>query len=64
MKVRDNYTLYVNNLLGVAFFGGSSFNNRMLNATLGEIYQCDFSQLKYNIGVLQAKGFLVIKSKS
>lgn len=61
MKVRKNYVLYVNEMLGTASFGNNRFGNRISNATIGKIFDCTLSELKHNIKVLSKKGYSILK---
>lgn len=63
MKVSNNYVLYVNNMLGVAYYGTRIFGNRISSATFGNVFDCDFAQLKSNIRILTKKGFSVYPRK-
>ena len=61
MKIRNKYVLYINRMLGVAYYGGKKFDRRISKATLGKIYDCTFSELKFNIKMLRDKGYEVYK---
>jgi len=61
MKIRKNYTLYVNPMLGSACYGNMKFNRRIINASIGEIYICTFSELKKNLLILQERGYSIWK---
>jgi len=63
MKIRKQYTLFINGLTATAFWGGSGFNNRISRATLGTIYDCTLSELKSNIKQLTSTGFLVLRGR-
>lgn len=63
MKIRKNYTLYINRMLGTATFGNSKFSNRISSITAGEIFDCNFSELKHNIKILAKQGFDIIQRK-
>ena len=63
MKIRKQYTLFVNPITSYAFYGGSKFNSRISKATLGTLYDCTFAQLKSNIKRLKASGYTVLGMK-
>jgi hypothetical protein len=63
MKIRKKYTLFVNSMLGAAFYGGKKFSRRIDDATLGEIYDCTFSELKQNLQMLSRRGYTIFKMK-
>ena len=59
MKVRKKYTLYINSMLGVAYYGNKKFSRRIRNATIGMIFECTLTELKDNIRKLLKKKYLV-----
>ena len=61
MKIRKNYVLFINPMLGTAYYGGDKFNKRISAATLGKIYDCTFSELKHNIKILKNRGYIISK---
>jgi len=61
MKIRKQYTLFINPMLGTAFFGNNKFSTRINEATLGEIYDCTFSELKQNLKMLLNRGYRILK---
>ena len=61
MKVRKNYVLYVNNMLGTACYGNSKFGLRISNATIGSVFDCTLTELKNNIKILSEKGYTISK---
>jgi len=61
MKIRKTYTLFINPMLGTAFFGNDKFSRRIDKATLGEIYDCTLSELKQNLKILLNRGYTVLK---
>lgn len=63
MKIRKTYVLYVNPMLGTAYYGGDAFNSRISEATFGEIYDCTLSELKDNINRLSKRKYSIIKMK-
>ena len=63
MKIRKNYTLYINEMLGTATFGNRKFSDRINDATIGKIFDCDFSELKYNLKILTQRGYNVAQTK-
>ena len=63
MKIRKKYTLYINDMTNTVFWGGSGFNRRISKATFGRIYDCSFSELKFNIKKLSNHGYLVVRGR-
>lgn len=63
MKIRKNYILFVNEMQRTAFYGGKKFDARISKATLGEIFDCSFRDLKNNIKKLKELGFKVSQRK-
>jgi len=61
MKVRKEYVLYVNQMLGIGVFGNNKFNRRVVNYTIGTLFYCSLSDLKYNIRQLTCRGYQIIK---
>ena len=61
MKIRKQYVLFINPMLGTAFFGNHKFSGRINEATLGEIYDCTFSELKQNLKMLLNRGYTILK---
>jgi len=61
MKIRKQYVLFINPMLGTAFFGNHKFSERINEATLGEIYDCTFSELKQNLKMLLNRGYTISK---
>ena len=61
MKIRKKYVLYINDMLGTAYFGNSSFSARIAHASIGEIIDCTLSELKHNIRLLLKRGYKVSK---
>ncbi len=61
MKIHPDYTLYINTLVFVAYYGTESLKDKMADAKNGTIAQCNLFQLKHNIKVLTGQGFLVLK---
>lgn len=61
MKIRKSYVLFVNPMLGTAYYGGGKFDNRISKATLGDIFDCTFAELKDNIKILIKRGYTVSK---
>ncbi len=61
MKIRKTYTLFINPMLGTALFGNHIFSRRINEATLGEIYDCTFSELKENLQFLLNRGYTISK---
>jgi len=59
MKIRSNYTLFINPMLGTAYYGNGKFSRRIYRATLGLIYDCNLSELKQNIRNLQERGYTI-----
>lgn len=59
MKVSKNYVLFVNNMLGVAYYGTRKFGNRISSTTFGDTFDCSLGQLKKNIKILKKQGFSV-----
>lgn len=53
MKVRKNYVLFINDMLGTATFGNNRFGDRIENATIGKVFDCTLSELKYNLRILK-----------
>ena len=62
MKIRKRYTLFINPMLGTAFFGNDKFSKRINDATLGEIYDCTLSELKQNLKILLNRGYTILKT--
>ncbi len=63
MKIRRNYHLFINSMTRMAFWGGTAFNYRISQATLGELYDCSLTELKNNIKLLKNNGFTVSQQK-
>ena len=65
MKIRKKYVLYVNQMLGTAHYGGKEFDRRLYhgNVSIGEIFDCDFSELKNNLNYLLTRGYRIICTK-
>ncbi len=63
MKIRKQYTLYINPMTAQAFYGGSKFDARISRATFGTIIDCNLSQLKNNLNLLAKQGFGVVCMK-
>lgn len=63
MKVRKNYVLYVNSMLGTATYGNEDFGDWINAATIGSTYDCTFNQLKWNLHYLRSQGFRILKSR-
>lgn len=61
MKVRKRYTLYINDMLGTACYGNMKFNKRIINASIGKIYICTFSELMKNLRKLRKLGYSIWK---
>lgn len=61
MKIRKSYVLFVNPMLGTAYYGGGKFDARISQATLGDIFDCTFVELKDNIKLLIKRGYTVSK---
>ena len=61
MKIRKQYVLFINPMLGMAFYGNHKFSRRINEATLGEIYDCTFSELKENLRHLLNRGYTISK---
>ena len=61
MKTRKSYVLFVNPMLKTAYFGGRKFDSRISGATLGQIYDCTFSEMVENLKRLVARGYSVSK---
>jgi len=61
MKVRKNYVLFINPMLGVAYYGNSKFGRRVNNVTIGKVYDCTFSELKNNIKLLLKRNYSIFK---
>lgn len=61
MKVRKNYVLYINPMLGTAYYGNNKFNIRISESTIGDIFDCTFNELKQNINILLRKGYTISK---
>lgn len=50
-------------MLGTATFGNSKFSCRISNATIGKIFDCNFSELKHNLKILTQRGYNVTQRK-
>lgn len=61
MKIRRNYVLTINSLLGIAVFSRNATFNELSEDSIVEIYYCNFSELKYNLKLLS--NYLIIKRK-
>ena len=61
MKIRKSYVLFINPMLGTAYYGGAKFDRRISNATLGQIFDCTFSELKDNLRILLKRGYDISK---
>lgn len=46
-------------MLGTATFGNSRFGDRMENATIGTLFDCNLSELKQNLALLKNRGYRV-----
>ena len=63
MKIRKNYTLFINHSIKTAFYSGYIFNKRISKTPLGHIYDCSLNELKHNIKVLKKKRICCIQKK-
>lgn len=64
MKIRKQYTLYINSMLGTATFGSPyKFGWRIDNATIGEIYDCTYRELIENLRMLNSRGYRISQRK-
>ncbi len=61
MKIRNNYVLYINDMLKTAYYGNSKFDYRICNMTIGKIYDCSFKELRYNLNILHKRGYDIYK---
>lgn len=50
-------------MLGTATFGNNKFSYRISNATIGKIFDCNFSELKHNLKLLAQRGYNVAQRK-
>lgn len=63
MKIRKTYVIYLNRMLGEATFGNKKYGRRISRTTIGEIYYCNFCDLKYNLDILKKKNYIILKSR-
>ena len=61
MKIRKRYVLFINPMLGTAYYGNEKFDRRISQATLGDIIDCTFSELKHNLRMLVNRGYTISK---
>lgn len=50
-------------MLGTATFGNSKFSDRINNATIGKIFDCNFFELKHNLKIVKQRGYNVAQCK-
>ena len=63
MKIRKQYTLYINGFTMVAMYGNARFGRRIDSVTLGQIWDCNLSELKHNLKMLSKQGFYLTKRR-
>lgn len=63
MKIRTNYYLYINDMLGNARYGNFKFYSRLSNASIGYFIICSFSEIKQHIKNLNNQSYEVYKMK-
>jgi len=63
MKISKKYTLRINPILGIAIYGTKKYDRYISKITIssGSIYDCNLSQLQYNILDLRKNGFEVFR---
>ena len=63
MKISKKYVLFINSITKHAFFGTEKFDLRISKVKFGQIYDCNFLQLKKNLKYLEENGYTISKKK-
>ena len=61
MKIRKHYVMVVNSLLKTVIYKRRSSYNDTCRDSIVDVWDCNFSQLKGNLKIMNNKGFHILK---
>jgi len=61
MKIRKHYVMIVNSLLNTVIYKRKSSYNDTCRDSIVDVWDCNFSELKDNLKIMNNKGFHILK---
>jgi hypothetical protein len=61
MKIRKHYVMIVNPLLNTVIYKRKSNYNDTCHDSIVDVWDCNFSELKDNLKIMNNKGFHILK---